>query len=105
MNIQTSSPDHWALYGTRSLLGRALAGQKKFAEAEPLLLEGYQGMKQRENRIIPASEKVLLVGALEGLIQLYQDWGKPEEAEKWRQEQEIGSQTNHQNDAEGAAHD
>ena len=30
---------------TRSLLGGALLGQKKYAEAEPLLRSGYEGMK------------------------------------------------------------
>jgi hypothetical protein len=34
-----------------SLLGGALLGQKKDAEAEPLLLKGYEGMKQREKSI------------------------------------------------------
>ena len=28
-----------------SLLGAALAGQKKYAEAEPLLIGGYEGLK------------------------------------------------------------
>ena len=34
-----------------SLLGAALAGQKKYAEAEPLLIGGYEGLKAREARI------------------------------------------------------
>jgi len=33
------------------MLGAALLGQKKYAEAEPLLIDGYEGMKQREQTI------------------------------------------------------
>jgi len=35
------------------MLGGSLLGQKKYAEAEPLLLSGYEGMKQREVKIPP----------------------------------------------------
>ena len=78
-------PDDWRTYNSKSLLGRSLGGQKKFEEAEPLLLSGYQGMKEREENI-PADGKIRITEALDALIQLYTDWGKPEEAEKWRQE-------------------
>ena len=48
------------------MLGGALLGQKKYAEAEPLLLAGYEGMKQREAKI-PPEGKVRLTEALERL--------------------------------------
>jgi tetratricopeptide (TPR) repeat protein len=41
-------PDDWRTFNTRSHLGGALLGQKKYAEAEPLLRQGYEGMKARE---------------------------------------------------------
>jgi hypothetical protein len=44
-------PDDWPSFRAESLLGASLAGQKKYAEAEPLLLEGYQGMAARKDRI------------------------------------------------------
>lgn len=37
-------PDGWERFRAESLLGASLAGKKKYAEAEPLLLEGYQGI-------------------------------------------------------------
>ena len=40
-------------------MGATLLGQKKYAEAEPLLLAGYEGMKQREAKI-PAAGKIRL---------------------------------------------
>ena len=84
---QKNIPDELLTYDAQSLLGRSLAGQQKYEEAEPLLLSGYQGMKQREDKI-PAAGKFRVTEALDGLIQLYDDWGKPEEAQKWREKLE-----------------
>jgi hypothetical protein len=57
------------------MLGEARAGQKKYAEAEPLLLQGYHGMKQRE-KSIPPQGKAPLIEGLERLVQLYDAWGR-----------------------------
>jgi outer membrane protein assembly factor BamD (BamD/ComL family) len=59
--------------------------QKKYPEAEPLLLTGYSGMKEREERI-PVPEKRRLKEALQRLVELYDAIGKPEEAAKWKRE-------------------
>ena len=37
----------------RSLLGESLIGQKKYADAEPLVLSGYEGLRAREERGFP----------------------------------------------------
>ena len=50
---EKTQPDDWTTFNTQSLLGGALLGQKKYADAEPLLLKGYEGMKQREKTIPP----------------------------------------------------
>ena len=76
-------PDDWSRFNTQNLLGESLLGQKKHAEAEPLLLSGYQGMKTRETRI-PARYKVLLTAAGERVVRLYESWGKKEKAKEWR---------------------
>ena len=58
-----------------------MAGQKRFDEAEPLLLEGYTGLESS----LPAdrrAEKLPL--AIERLIRLYDAWGKPDKADEWR---------------------
>ena len=56
-------PDAWTTFNTKSMLGGALLGQKKYAESEPLLLAGYEGLKQRETTI-PEQGKVRLPEAL-----------------------------------------
>ena len=49
-------PEDWRTFNARSMLGDSLLGQKKYAEAEPLLLSGYEGLKQREASIPPRGQ-------------------------------------------------
>ena len=70
------------MFEAQSLLGGSLLGQKKYAEAEPLLLKGYKGMKQRE-RSIPKGGEVHLREGLDRLSKLYTTTNKPDEAKKW----------------------
>ena len=78
-----NQPDAWQRFRAESLLGASLAGQKKYAEAEPLLLEGFRGMVARKDRIaIP--DRYHLDGAREWLVQLYEAWGKPGKAAEWK---------------------
>jgi len=76
-------PDDWQRYRAESLLGASLAGEKKYAEAEPLLLEGYQGMLARKDRI-DVPDRYHLELARKWIVQLYQAWGKPEKAAEWK---------------------
>ena len=88
--MQTDSkiqPDDWQRFRAESLLGASLAGQKKYAEAEPLLVEGYQGMLARKSNMADADRSNLEL-ARKGLVQLYKDWGKPEKAAQFAKEAE-----------------
>jgi hypothetical protein len=80
---EKTQPDDWTTFNTRSSLGGALLGQKKFAEAEPLILAGYEGMKAREGKIAPAG-RPRLAAAARRVVELYEAWGKPEKAAEWR---------------------
>jgi hypothetical protein len=82
---EKTQPDEWTTFTTKSMLGGALLGQKKYAEAEPLLLAGYEGMKWREAKI-PLPGEVRLTEALERLVQLDEALEKKDEAAKWRKE-------------------
>jgi serine/threonine protein kinase len=82
---QVAAPEVWGNFHIMSMLGGALLGQKKYAEAEPLLLKGYEGLNQREAQM-PAEAKTHLAEAGRRLVSLYDAWGKPAEAAKWRQE-------------------
>jgi tetratricopeptide (TPR) repeat protein len=78
-------PGAWNTFNTMSLLGGALLGQKKYAEAEPLLVKGYEGMKARE-KTIPrmGGGELRIPEALDRLIELYTVTDKPDEVAKWR---------------------
>jgi tetratricopeptide (TPR) repeat protein len=75
-------PNGWQRYRAGSLLGASLAGEKKYPEAEPLLLEGYQGMLARKDRI-SVPDRYNLNLARQWVIELYQSWGKPAKAAEW----------------------
>jgi serine/threonine protein kinase len=67
-----------------NLLGGALLGQKKYAEAEPLLVQGYEGMKQGEATMI-APWRFRLTEAGERVIRFYEETNQPEKARQWRE--------------------
>ena len=41
-------PESWESYNCQSMLGGSLEGQKKYREAEPLLVSGYGGVIKRK---------------------------------------------------------
>jgi serine/threonine protein kinase/tetratricopeptide (TPR) repeat protein len=73
----------WSTFHTQSLLGSALAGQGKYADAESQLLQGYEGLKRREAQMPPTAQ-AHVTAAVERLVQLYSAWGKSDQAEWWR---------------------
>jgi len=76
--------DDWTTANARSLLGEAVAGQSAYPEAERLLLGGQKSLDEKRNKIRPIDRDSTLRQAIDRLIHLYEAWGKPAEAEKWR---------------------
>ena len=74
----------WQRYDIQSMLGATLAAQGKFADAEPLLAAGYQGLTERKSTI-PFENRSATEQAGERVVRLYQDWSKPEIAAEWRE--------------------
>jgi serine/threonine protein kinase/Tfp pilus assembly protein PilF len=77
-------PDDWETFNARSLLGDDLLEEKKYDEAEPLLLSGYEGLKQREDKIPADARSPRLKESLLRLVQLYEDTSRPDQAAEWR---------------------
>jgi serine/threonine protein kinase/Flp pilus assembly protein TadD len=90
---QQATPDAWQTFHTQSLLGGALVGQKKYADAEPLLVQGYEGMMTREESNTSGG-KLRIAEALDRLIELYIAINKPDEAKKWQTERAKYPQAN-----------
>jgi tetratricopeptide (TPR) repeat protein len=79
---RAKQPAAWVTFATESLLGGTLLGQKRYDEAEPLLLSGYAGLKAFNP--LPAPAQPFLPSSADRLLRLYEEWGKPAEAAKWR---------------------
>jgi tetratricopeptide (TPR) repeat protein len=79
-------PEDPLRFHTMSLLGAALAGQGKHAEAEPLLLDGYEGLAARAGRG-PASRPRELQKAVGRIVEFYEATGQPAKAADWRKRQ------------------
>ncbi len=63
----------------KSLLAVCLGSQGRFEEAEPLLLDSYTALRDERGLENDSTRQ-----ALERLTRLYEDWGRPEEAERYR---------------------
>jgi hypothetical protein len=78
-------PDAGFRFYVESLLGASLAGQAKYAEAEPLLLGGCRGLERAEASMPPyLSPARRATESLQWLAQLYDAWGKPAQAAEWK---------------------
>jgi tetratricopeptide (TPR) repeat protein len=74
-------PEDWRRFSAMSLLGGSLLAQGKYAEAEPMLLQGYEGLKQRA----AATNKSNQADAAGRIVRLYEATGQPDKAREWRE--------------------
>jgi serine/threonine-protein kinase len=66
---------------TEGALGECLSAQKRYNEAEPLLLSSYEVLKKSSSQNSPQ-----LKTALQRLVKLYENWGRPDAANQYRSE-------------------
>ncbi len=72
--------DHFATHACRLELGITRLYQKKFADAEPLLLEAYTGLKK--NTVDAKGQ--LAQTALQRLVELYERSEQADKTAEWR---------------------
>jgi serine/threonine protein kinase/tetratricopeptide (TPR) repeat protein len=70
----------------RSLLGEALAGQGRWGEAEPLLIEGFEQLEAHPH---PGVEPNRLLRAARRLARFYEDHDQPESAADWNRRLDV----------------
>jgi non-specific serine/threonine protein kinase/serine/threonine-protein kinase len=68
-----------------SVLGYCLVKLHRYQEAEPLLLDSYGVLQSQE------PQRRRTQRALQGVLALYDAWGKPEEAREWRAKLEVAN--------------
>jgi tetratricopeptide (TPR) repeat protein len=72
-------PDEsWLIGSAKASLGSCLTTLGRYQEAETLLLEGFQGVMRGE---APIGRREF---ARDKLVELYEAWNRPEEAERWK---------------------
>ena len=79
LRAQYSPSGHFLRAVAENELGNFLAGQKRFDEAQALMLSSYESLKKSQ---APNSPRVRT--ALERLVALYENWGRPDESSKYR---------------------
>jgi len=85
-------PEGWQPFYERALLGNSLAGQKKYSEAEPLLLSGYAGMAERKTAM-DAPQRVHILRVAEWVSDFYLASGRREQAANWRAKADAPTKT------------
>jgi tetratricopeptide (TPR) repeat protein len=83
------APTQWGTYRLKSLLGAALLGQGKTAEAKPLVTDGYNGMAGHAKRMPAPMRRDRLIEVLAPLVRYHDAAGNKDEAAKWRAELEA----------------
>jgi tetratricopeptide (TPR) repeat protein len=77
------TPEDWQRFRCEYLLGSDLASDKQYAEAEPHLLKGFDGLVERRANI-PADALVNIPNCAKDLVKMYQAQGKAEQAARWQ---------------------
>ncbi len=80
---ERTAPDAWQRFEGQAILGACLAGQKKYIDAEPILLSGYAGLTKQKDTIA-ASDRPSIADAGASIVNLYRDWGKLAKAAEWQ---------------------
>jgi len=76
----------WQIASTETLIARCLVDERRFADAERMMLEAFPIV---EARFGPGHPRVTAVA--ERVVALYEAWGKPEKANEWRAK--LGAQS------------
>jgi tetratricopeptide (TPR) repeat protein len=86
-SYEKSSPAHWIRFHSQSMLGMTLLRRKSLPEAEPLLLAAYEGLLAAKDTI-PTYNRACLPDTAAAIGRLYEQWGKVEEARRWKDQAE-----------------
>jgi tRNA A-37 threonylcarbamoyl transferase component Bud32 len=81
--IRQKKPKDVRYFDVQAAVGESLAGQGKYADAEPLLVASYEGLQAREAKLPPDIQR-RPAEVLGFLVRFYDDWGKPDQAAAWR---------------------
>jgi serine/threonine-protein kinase len=82
---QKAQPNMWTTYNTQYQLGSTLLNQKEYADAAPMLVGGYEGMKATQDQV-PPSNRAHYPKAVDRIIDAYTALNESDEVKKWKAE-------------------
>lgn len=82
-------PNKWQGFSARCSCGESLLEQKRFVEAEALLVKGYEGLKRCSDLIPIDRRRSELENAIDLLIRFSSAVGKPGEQSRWQKEKSL----------------
>jgi tetratricopeptide (TPR) repeat protein len=85
---ERKDPTSWWVGHTKSQLGQSAVVLKRYAEAEPLLLEAHQELSAGKDKM-PARYQGYVAEAARALADLYDAWGRNDRAAEWRKKLEV----------------
>ena len=77
-----AKPETWDRWYAKSLLGAILMEQGRYAEAEPELVSGYEGLFKTKQKMA-ADDRESLLNAGKWLVAVYERQGKSAKAAEW----------------------
>jgi tetratricopeptide (TPR) repeat protein len=83
--LEKAQPGATSTFQIQSVLGCAFFEQKKYPDAERLILRSYDGLLKRHAEKPSRSVARELKTAGERIVPLYESWGKPALAAEWRE--------------------
>ncbi len=87
--LERAFPDSRERFDCQNLLGQSLAALTKYAEAETLMLTGYEGMSLRKPTPQAAISIATVDEAGHAILKLYEVGGQPEKAAAWKSKLEA----------------
>jgi tetratricopeptide (TPR) repeat protein len=87
--LDRTSPTSWERFDCQNLLGQSLAAQRRYAEAETLMLAGYEGMSLRKPTPQAANSLATVNEAGQAILNLYLASGQAEKAAEWKSKLEA----------------
>ena len=82
---ESYAPDHWRTVWALTTQGASLTQLSRYAEAEPLLLESYEGLRSNTG-----ARPAHIETARRYIAELYEAWGRPEDATRYSADTKSG---------------
>ncbi len=80
LRVKTLRPGHWRLAETQGALGECLTAQRRYSEAEPMLVESHNALEANLS-----GRDLRTQAARRRLTNFYESWGKSDEAARFSQ--------------------